>query len=50
LVAINCPWCEEDILFALIDLQDPEASFDCGECGTSVAFVDQPTTPFELAA
>jgi predicted RNA-binding Zn-ribbon protein involved in translation (DUF1610 family) len=50
MVTIDCPWCHEDELFALNDDDEPEASFTCPDCGTSVVFVKEPTAALDLAA
>ena len=50
MVTVTCPWCDEEEMLALAELQASEASFDCAECGTSIAFVDEPTVVFDLAA
>jgi len=50
MVAITCPWCEEDARLALAEVQDAEASFSCAECGTRVDFVEEPPVPLDLAA
>jgi transcription elongation factor Elf1 len=44
-----CPWCEEEARLPLLELQEPEATFICAECGTSVSFVEEPVE-LELAA
>ena len=49
MVLMTCPWCEEDALLALRELQEAEASFTCPECGTTVAFVEEPVA-LDLAA
>ena len=50
MVTITCPWCEEDELFAWLALAQPEATFTCSECGTSVSFEDEVDPALELAA
>ena len=50
MVAISCPWCEEDVLLAMASLEEEQASFTCPDCGTSVAFVEEPTMPMDVAA
>ncbi len=50
MVTVTCPWCEEDDLIAWADAQEAEASFTCAECGTSIAFVDEPAIALDLAA
>jgi uncharacterized Zn finger protein len=49
LVTITCPWCEEESPLELARLAEPDASFTCAECGTTVAFVEEPVG-LELAA
>jgi uncharacterized Zn finger protein len=50
MVAFACPWCEDEstLLFAVLD--EPESTFECTECGTSVAIVDEAATALGLAA
>ena len=50
MATITCPWCEEDQAVAFAMLDEPQASFTCAECGTSVAFVVEPPKPLDLAA
>lgn len=50
MVKVTCPWCEEDALLAYAEFEEPEAAFTCADCGTTVAFVEEPATAFELAA
>ena len=50
MVTVTCPWCDEDELLALVELQETGTSFTCDECGTSIAFVDEPAVGFDLAA
>jgi transcription elongation factor Elf1 len=50
MVTLTCPWCDETSLLAFTELTECEASFTCAECGTSVAFVDEPEIDLELAA
>ena len=50
MVDITCPWCEQDALMPMAELEDPEASFTCADCGTSVAFVEDPSPTLDLAA
>jgi endogenous inhibitor of DNA gyrase (YacG/DUF329 family) len=49
MVTLECPWCEEaaPVPFPLPD--EPEASFSCAECGTTVAWADEPVA-LDLAA
>ena len=35
MVDITCPWCEEPGALPLPELQEPETSFSCPECGTT---------------
>jgi hypothetical protein len=50
MVTVTCPWCEEDALLAFANLEEPEAAFTCTDCGTTVAFVEEPAAPLDLAA
>ena len=50
MVTINCPWCEQDEPLELSAPDEPEATFTCLDCGTSVHFVDEPVLALELAA
>jgi endogenous inhibitor of DNA gyrase (YacG/DUF329 family) len=49
MIDIDCPWCQEEVQLPFPELREPEASFICAECGTSVAFVDEPLE-LDLAA
>lgn len=49
MVALTCPWCEEDALLVLPEAQEPRASFTCAECGTTVEFAEE-AVALELAA
>ena len=49
MIDITCPWCEEDVQLAFPELQEPEATVTCADCGTSVAFVDE-SVELDLAA
>jgi hypothetical protein len=48
MVAIACPWCEEDAFVRLAELEEIE-DFVCDACGTSVALEDE-ATALDLAA
>jgi hypothetical protein len=37
---MSCPWCEEEDLLVLPEVQEPRASFSCAECGTTVDFAE----------
>jgi hypothetical protein len=50
MVAITCPWCEDEGLLAYTELELPETTFTCAECGTTVDFVDEPGETLDLAA
>ena len=50
MVVFTCPWCEDDGLLAFAELEESETSFTCAECGTTVAFVDEPNVALDLAA
>ncbi len=47
---ITCPWCREDEILAFTDPGEPEASFTCADCGTTVVFVEETSAPLDLAA
>ena len=49
MVAITCPWCEEDALLVLPDIQASRASFTCADCGTTVEFAEE-AVALDLAA
>jgi predicted RNA-binding Zn-ribbon protein involved in translation (DUF1610 family) len=49
MVTITCPWCQEAEAVRSADVAEPEASFTCQDCGTSVAFVAE-VAVLELAA
>ncbi len=49
MIDMTCPWCEEDAQLPLVELQAPEASFTCADCGTTVTFVEE-SLDFDLAA
>ena len=49
MIDITCPWCEEPGVLPFPELEEPEASFSCPECGTTVEFVEEPVA-FDLAA
>jgi len=50
MATITCPWCEEEVLPVFVELDEAEVSFTCADCGTSVAYVEEPTVPLALAA
>ena len=50
MVTITCPWCDEGELLAMAELQEAEAAFTCADCGTSVAFVEEPSPTLDMAA
>ena len=50
MVTITCPWCEQDEPFELMSFLEPEVTFSCPDCGTSVQFVAEPAVALELAA
>jgi transcription elongation factor Elf1 len=50
MVTITCPWCDEDELYAWLELAQPEAAFTCAECGTSIRFEEETAEGLELAA
>ena len=49
MIDITCPWCEEEAPLPLAELQTPEASFTCDDCGTTVDFVED-AVELDLAA
>lgn len=50
MVTISCPWCDEDELFAWLALADPDATFTCSDCGTSIEFDDAAMAELDIAA
>ena len=50
MVAITCPWCEDEGLLAHAELELPETTFTCARCGTTVDLVDEPGEALDLAA
>lgn len=50
MLTIPCPWCDELEQLPLADITDPGLPFTCSSCGTSVAIVEEPERPPELAA
>ncbi len=50
MVTMSCPWCEEDALLTLPEVEEPVATFTCADCGTTVAFVEETPVDFDLAA
>ena len=49
MVDMRCPWCEERGLLPFPEPEEPEVSFTCAECGTTVEFVEEPIA-LQLAA
>jgi hypothetical protein len=49
MVAIACPWCEEDVALAFAELAR-EPDFVCSCCATSVALTADEKEPLESAA
>ena len=50
MLKLTCPWCDEDALLSLRDLQAPEATFTCADCGTTVEFVAEKEAVLDQAA
>lgn len=50
MIALTCPWCEEDALVLFTELDQGEAAFTCPDCGTTVTFAEEPAPALELAA
>ncbi|MFV2062147.1 MAG: hypothetical protein ACC726_01380 [Chloroflexota bacterium] len=50
MVIIDCPWCQQDEPLDLKTAQEPQASFTCPDCGTSVQFVEEPLIALDPAA
>jgi uncharacterized Zn finger protein len=51
MVTITCPWCAEDGSVELVRIPEPQATFTCSDCGTTLAFVEEATiAELELAA
>lgn len=49
MVALTCPWCEEDALVPNAGWEQ-ETSFTCPECGTTVTFHEEPAPVLDVAA
>ena len=49
MIEITCPWCEEEALLPWLELREPEATFTCADCGTTVDFSEQ-SVELDLAA
>jgi len=49
MVTIDCPWCEEAALLLFPQPEEPEASFTCSDCGTTIDWVEEPVQ-LDLAA
>jgi hypothetical protein len=49
MVTIDCPWCEEAALLPFPRPEEPEASFTCLECGTTIDWIEEPVA-LDLAA
>ncbi len=50
MVTITCPWCAEEAPLAFAELDAPETTFRCPDCGTAVVVVDDATAAMDLAA
>ncbi len=49
MVVVDCPWCEETAHLPFPLPEEPEASFSCAVCGTSIDWADEPVV-LDLAA
>lgn len=49
MASLECPWCEEATALPLPLPEEPEASFTCGACGTTVDWAEEPVA-LDLAA
>ena len=49
MVTLTCPWCDEEEALSFPALEEPETSFTCPDCGTSVRIVDVPVAELDLA-
>lgn len=49
MISIVCPWCDEEARLPLPELQEPQVTFTCADCGTTVSFVEEPVE-LDLAA
>ena len=49
MIEITCSWCAEEALLPFAELGEPEASFTCADCGTTVDCVEEPVE-LDLAA
>ena len=45
MTSLTCPWCEDEVLFAVDEAAD---ELVCSACQTRVAFAHDPVTTFEL--
>ena len=49
MVTIDCPWCDEAAHLPFPLPADPEASFSCADCGTTIDWAEEPAA-LDLAA
>ncbi len=45
MISLTCPWCEDEVAFAVDEADD---ELVCSACNTRVAFAPDPATTFEL--
>ena len=50
MITIACPWCDVEQAAQVIGKDHDDAPFACGECGTTVLWMDEPEAILELAA
>ena len=50
MVTLTCPWCDEEEILSFAALEEPDTTFSCPDCGTSVRLVDAPSVDLDLAA
>jgi hypothetical protein len=49
MITIDCPWCEEEARLPFPWPEEPQASFTCADCGTTLDFVEEQVA-LDLAA
>ena len=48
-ITIDCPWCQETAQLPFPLPEEADASFTCRDCGTTIAWADEPVA-LDLAA
>lgn len=49
MVDFECPWCKDAVALPFPLPDDPQASFHCTDCGTTIDWADEPAV-LDLAA